>query len=156
MKIHNIFSLFFVIATLVSCSDKSEYVELQSVNGSWDKNAEQKFNFNITDNQQPRNIIFVVRNNNDYPYSNIRLIVDFLNVKTKAKQTDTLNYILAEPNGAWLGKGFGDTKEILFQYKVKYKFPNAGEYSIGIKQAMRQDKLRGIEDIGVKINTAKP
>ncbi|SFI88997.1 protein involved in gliding motility GldH [Kaistella treverensis] len=156
MKIHNILSLFFVIAILLSCGDNSEYVELKGLNGTWDKNAEQKFNFNITDNQEPRNIIFVVRNNNDYPYSNIRLIVDFLNNKTKTKSTDTLNYILAEPNGTWLGKGFGDTKEILFQYKVNYKFPNVGDYSIGIKQAMRQEKLPGIEDIGVKINTAKP
>jgi hypothetical protein len=39
---------------------------------------------------------------------------------------------------------------------VKYKLPNSGDFSNGIKQAMRQDKLRGIEDIGVKINTAKP
>ena len=67
-----------------------------------------------------------------------------------------MNYILAEPNGTWLGKGFGETKEILFQYKLNYQFPENGAYSIGIIQAMRNDDLPGIEDIGVKIETAKP
>lgn len=103
-----------------------------------------------------KNIIFVVRNNNEYPYSNIRLIVNFSEVKSKKKSTDTLNYILAKPNGEWLGKGFGDTKEIMFQYKLNYKFPENGDYKIGIIQAMRTDNLKGIEDIGVKIESAKP
>jgi gliding motility-associated lipoprotein GldH len=67
-----------------------------------------------------------------------------------------LNYVLAKPNGEWLGTGFGDTKETLFQYKLNYKFPEKGKYEIGLTQAMRNDNLPGIEDIGVKIETAKP
>ena len=129
---------------------------MNNLNGKWDKKTEQKFDFKIKDSENPKNIIFVVRNNNDYPYSNIRLIVNFLDQKTQKKEVDTLNYILAKPNGAWIGKGFGDTKEILFQYKLNYKFPTNGDYSIGMVQAMRNDNLPGIEDIGVKIETAKP
>ncbi len=136
--------------------NSSEDIHINNLNGNWDKKAEQKFDFKIKDAQNPKNIIFVVRNNNEYPYSNIRLFVNFSDSKTKKKITDTLNYNLALPNGEWLGKGFGDTKEILFQYKVNYKFPANGDYSIGITQAMRTDKLKGIEDIGVKIETAKP
>ena len=41
-------------------------------------------------------------------------------MKSKKKTIDTLNYILAKPNGEWIGKGFGDTKETLFQYKLNY------------------------------------
>lgn len=147
---------FFVLFFLAGCSKDSEQVFLNNLNGKWDKKAEQKFDFKVTDAQNLKNIIFVVRNNNDYPYSNIRLIVNFSDNQTKKKSTDTLNYILAAPNGAWIGKGFGDTKEILFQYKLDYKFPTNGDYSIGIIQAMRNDNLPGIEDIGVKIETVKP
>lgn len=68
---------------------------------------------------------------------------------------DTLNYILAKPNGEWLGKGFGNTKEILFQYKNAYTFPKNGKYSIEIKHAMRTQNLKGIEDIGVQIVSVK-
>lgn len=129
---------------------------MKNLNGNWSKKAEQKFNFTISDAQNAKNIIFVVRNNNDYPYSNIRFIVNFTDDKTKNKKVDTLNYILAQPDGAWVGKGFGDTKETLFQYKVNHKFPQNGTYSIGIIQAMRTDTLKGIEDVGLKIETAKP
>ena len=114
--------VFFVLLILASCNNNSEQVFMNNLNGKWDKKAEQKFDFNIKDAKNPKNIIFVVRNNNDYPYSNIRLIVNFLDKKTKIKSTDTLNYILAKHSGEWLGKGFGDTKEILFQYKLNYKF----------------------------------
>ncbi|MDN3608141.1 gliding motility lipoprotein GldH [Kaistella yonginensis] len=153
---HKIMGVFFVLLILASCNNNSEQVFMNNLNGKWDKKAEQKFDFNIKDAKNPKNIIFVVRNNNDYPYSNIRLIVNFLDKKTKSKSTDTLNYILAKPSGEWLGKGFGDTKEILFQYKLNYKFPGNGDYSIGIVQAMRNDNLPGIEDIGVKLETAQP
>ncbi|WP_423975527.1 gliding motility lipoprotein GldH [Kaistella sp.] len=156
MTMHKIMGAFFVLFFLASCRKDSEQVFINNLNGKWGAKAEQKFDFKITDAQNPKNIIFVVRNNNDYPYSNIRLIVNLLDGQTKKKSTDTLNYILAEPNGTWLGKGFGDTKEILFQYKLNYKFPANGDYSIGIIQAMRNNNLPGIEDIGIKIETTQP
>ena len=145
-----------IFALFVSCNSSSEEVIMNSVNGKWNRKTTQKYNLNVSDNQNPKNIIFVVRNNNDYPYSNIRFIVDFKDLQTKKTETDTLNYILAKPNGEWLGTGFGDTKETLFLYKVNYRFPKNGKYEINIKQAMRNDNLAGVEDLGVKVETAKP
>lgn len=127
-----------------------------NLNGNWNKRAVQKFDFDVKDAQNTKNIIFVVRNNNDYPYSNIRFIVNFTNLKNKKQEIDTLNYILAKPNGEWIGTGFGKTKETLFQYRMDYKFPENGKYQIAIIQAMRKDNLTGIEDIGVKIEQSKP
>jgi gliding motility-associated lipoprotein GldH len=140
----------------MSCNSSSEKVEMKNLNGIWDKKTQQKFDFKIDDAQNPKNIIIVVRNNNDYPYSNIRFIVNATDAQTKKKSVDTLNYVLAKPNGEWIGKGFGDTIETLFQYKLNYKFPKNGDYSIGIIQSMRADQLKGIEDIGLKIETVKP
>jgi gliding motility-associated lipoprotein GldH len=145
-----------IFALFVSCNSSSEEVIMNSVNGKWNRKTTQKYNLNVSDNQNPKNIIFVVRNNNDYPYSNIRFIVDFKDLQTKKTETDTLNYILAKPNGEWLGTGFGDTKETLFLYKVNYRFPKNGKYEINVKQAMRNDNLAGVEDLGVKVETAKP
>lgn len=156
MTKHKIGSFFFALLFLLSCENASEKVDMKNLNGAWNKKAEQIFDIKISDAQIPKNIIFVVRNNNDYPYSNIRFIVNFTEAKTKNKKVDTLNYVLAKPNGEWIGKGFGDTKETLFQYKINYQFPANGDYSIGIIQAMRADELKGIEDLGVKIETAKP
>lgn len=142
-------------AILVSCKDSGE-VYMRNINGAWHKKDKATFSFPVRDVQNPKNLIFIVRNNNDYPYSNIRLIVDFHEVKSKKKITDTLNYILARPDGEWIGTGFGETKETLFQYRLRYRFPKQGQYSVTVQQAMRQEVLKGIEDIGIKIENIKP
>jgi gliding motility-associated lipoprotein GldH len=152
-KILFVLSAFFVLS---GCNSSDGDVQMKSINGNWNKKAEQKFGFKINDAEHAKNIIFVVRNNNEYPFSNFRFIVNFKDLKNKKTTTDTLNYILARPNGEWIGTGFGGTKEILFQYKTDFKFPKNGDYEIGIVQAMRKDTLLGIEDIGVKIQTIKP
>ena len=55
---------------------------MKNLNGIWDKKTQQKFDFKIDDAQNPKNIIIVVRNNNDYPYSNIRFIVNATDAQT--------------------------------------------------------------------------
>lgn len=153
---HKILALFIVLLSVISCADSEEFVVMNKVNSAWDKKSQQKFTVSVTDSQNPKNIIFVVRNNNDYPYSNLRLIANVQNAKAENLSVDTLNYVLAKPSGEWIGSGFGETKETLFQYKINYKFPADGNYTINVTQAMRKDILPGIEDIGVKIEAAKP
>ncbi|WP_312088988.1 gliding motility lipoprotein GldH [Chryseobacterium sp.] len=146
---------FLLLMSIVACNTSEDQVMMNHVDNKWDKKNQQKFNLDISDPENAKNIIFVVRNNNDYPYSNIRFIVNFTNLKSKKAEIDTLNYILANPNGEWLGTGFGETKETLFQYKLNYKFPEKGKYEIAVSQAMRNDALPGIEDLGIKVETAK-
>ena len=129
---------------------------MKPVENNWRKKQVLQFDFDIKDAEKLKNIIFVVRNNNDYPYSNIRIISTLNNFKEKKAKPDTLNYILAKPNGEWIGSGFGETKETLFQYRLNYKFPKNGKYTVTVKQAMRKDKLTGIDDFGVKIEQAQP
>lgn len=152
---HRVLGILMLIF-LVGCSTSNDNVIMNPIDNKWSKKAEQKFKLEITDPQNPKNIIFVVRNNNQYPYSNIRFIVNFKNPDSKVAEVDTLNYILAKPNGEWLGTGFGETKETLFQYRTNYKFPKKETYEVGVIQAMRNDNLPGIEDLGIKVETAKP
>ena len=149
-------SLFLLLVLICfSCTDKDKIVDVKNLNNAWNKNQKLVFKFNSEDAQKAKNIIFVVRNNNNYPYSNLRLIVNFES-PTKKIKTDTLNYILAKPDGEWIGTGFGETKEILFQYKLNYNFAEKGLYKINVTQAMRRNILPGIEDFGIKIESAKP
>lgn len=148
-------AVFIVALSLASCKNADETVVVKDIDNKWDKNKTQKLEFNINDSGNQKNLIFIVRNNNDYPYSNIRLIASIEQDK-KVISTDTLNYVLAKPNGEWLGTGFGETKETLFQYKLNYRFPKNGSYSVKVNQAMRRNILPGIEDIGIKIQNVKP
>jgi gliding motility-associated lipoprotein GldH len=147
--------VFVLLLSVVSCQNADEKVLVNAVDNQWKKNNAQTFSFDISDAQNLKNMMFVVRNNNNYPYSNLRLIASVEHNKKKIS-TDTLNYILAKPNGEWIGTGFGDTKEIVFQYKLNYKFPENGKYSVKVVQAMRRNVLPGIEDIGIKIQNLKP
>ena len=140
----------------VSCSN-TEDIHMSPVDGVWHKDNAKKIEFEIKDAQTPKNITFVVRNNNDYPYNNLFLISSLKGSKKENIKTDTLNYIIAKPNGEWLGSGIGNVKEVFFQYKLHYKFPSNGKYQVEIKHGMRKDTLQGIEDIGIKIeNTLNP
>lgn len=150
----NKFWLFSVLLFLTSCFN-SEEVFMESVDNQWKKNEAKKIEFEVKDAQNPKNIIFVVRNNNDYPYQNLFLITTLKGTQNEVLRKDTANYILAKPNGEWIGEGFGDTKEILFQYQLGYQFPKNGRYSVEIIQGMRKDILPGIEDIGIKLENIK-
>lgn len=151
-----VFTLLIPLLVLAGCNISGEEVYMQPLEGTWNKDGKLKFEFEIKDAQTPNNIIFVVRNNNDYPYSNLRVFSSLKGENDKTAKVDTLNYILAKPNGEWIGSGFGDTKEILFQYKVNHKFPTSGKYIVEVQHAMRRNPLLGIEDFGIKIEQVKP
>lgn len=153
---NKIFSLLISLLLLNSCNLTQEDVYMENVDNHWAKNRVLKFDFEVSDSQVPKNIIFVVRNNNDYPYSNLRIISTLQESGRKNAKPDTLNYVLAKPNGEWIGSGFGDTKEILFQYRLNHMFPKNGRYTVTVQQAMRKDTLSGIEDFGVKLEQAQP
>ncbi len=156
MKVmHRSIVVFVLFLSLSSCQNSNEKILVNDVGNQWKKNVPQSFDFEVNDAQNQKNLMFVVRNNNDYPYSNLRLIASIEHDKKKIS-TDTLNFVLAKPNGEWIGTGFGDTKEIIFQYKLNYKFPQNGNYSVKVVQAMRRNVLPGIEDIGIKIQNLKP
>lgn len=148
--------VFFLtsLLSLASCANSDE-IYMTSVDGLWKKNEAKKIDFEVRDATSPKNLIFVIRNNNDYPYSNLFLISTIKGEKNKVIKIDTLQYILAQPNGEWLGSGMGDVKELLVQYKNTYKFPSQGKYQIEIKHGMRTNELKGIEDLGVKIENIK-
>ena len=147
--------VFILFLSVSSCQNGDDQVLMKEVGNQWIKKTSQTFDFDVKDAQNQKNLMFVVRNNNDYPYSNLRLIASIEQNK-KNISTDTLNFVLAKPNGEWIGTGFGDTKEIIFQYKLNYKFPKNGKYSVKVVQAMRKDILPGIEDLGIKIQNLKP
>ena len=147
----NKFWLILIILTVsISCSEHGE-IYMTPIDNLWKKDNNKVLEFEIHDSQTPKNITFIVRHNNEYPYSNLFLISSVKNPKNEIVKTDTLQYILAKPNGEWLGNGFGSVKEILLLYKNNYLFPNNGKYQIEIKHGMRADELKGMEDIGIKI-----
>lgn len=123
---------------------------MKSINDSWSKKDTLNFNFKIENTFDKKNINFVVRNNEEYQFSNLYLFIKLKQGK-KVISIDTLNYKLADKTGKWLGSGMGSIKEIYFQYKKDLLFTKTGDYTLSVVQGMRKDTLKGIIDFGVNI-----
>ena len=90
-----------------------------------------------------------LRNNNDYLYANIFFFAQ-MEGPDGVIYRDTLQYLLAEPNGKWLGSGVGEIKHNLFKYK-ETQLLQSGFYRFRLSHGMRDDLLVGIEDVGLRI-----
>lgn len=146
-----IIPIFILVVFLSQCKNHYDYSEMENVNNIWLKNDTLQFNFEINNPKDKKNISFIVRNNDEYPFSNLYLFIKLKKGNKTIIDSDTVSYAVADKTGKWLGTGMGATKEIYYEYKNGIIFPEAGEYTLSIVQAMRKDTLKGIEDFGVTI-----
>ena len=156
MSLKSSFLYFLVLIALISCDKKRVFDEYKTVGNGWNKDSIVSFDLPALDIKKQYNLFINIRDNNDYPFNNLFLIV---NMEQPDKRTivDTLEYQMANPDGSLLGEGFTDVKDNKLIYKERMKF-NSGTYKIHIKQAVRQTgkvsgvvKLEGITDVGFRI-----
>lgn len=153
----NVLLLVILIAAATSCDRKMILDKYQNTGDFWQKDSAVVFNFNPPDTLKPYNLFINLRNNNDYGFSNIFLITE-LYFPNGTIQTDTLQYMMANPKGEWLGNGFTDLKENKLWYKENLRFPSLGSYQVQIRQAVRKTgaaegiaELKGISQVGFRI-----
>ena len=156
MRLKNSLLTFLLLLSLLSCDKKRVFDEYQSVGKSWDKDSVVSFDLPKLDPKKPYNLFLNIRDNNDYPYNNLFLIVS-MEQPDKKTIVDTLEYQMADPDGSLLGDGFTDVKESKLIYKERMKFL-PGLYKVHIKHAARQTgkvvgvkKLDGITEVGFRI-----
>lgn len=157
-----ILALLGVVVSLYSCGSKMEFAEYRNLNnGSWSKNDTIFFEFSGLDSTANYNLFLNVRNDEDYPFSNLFVITQLKHPLGKV-EIDTLEYLMAEPSGEWLGNGMGSLKESKLWYKENIKFSDSGVYKVNVFQAMRQNgkvegiqELLGITDVGLEIQKSK-
>lgn len=152
-------TFFFIF---ISCDKKVVFDEYRDFDGKW--KSKEKANFEIVQNDtiSKFNMFINIRNNNDYPFNNLYLIVKMHTPKSNQILVDTLEYNMTYPDGTLLGKGFSDVKESKLVYKENYSFPKNGKYIFEIEHALRQNgkvsgiqDLEGVFDVGFRIEKTK-
>jgi gliding motility-associated lipoprotein GldH len=108
------------------------------------------FKVPISDTINSNNVIFTVRSGSSFPFRNIYLFVSTISPDGR-KITDTLQYNLADEKGKWYGRGLGDIHELNLPYKSNVYFPLKGTYEFKIQHGMRMENLKGVYDIGLRI-----
>lgn len=156
MNLRNSFLYFLVLLVMVSCDKKRVFDEYKSVGKGWHKDSIVSFELPPLETKKQYNLFFNIRDNNDYPFNNLFLIVN-LEQPNKKTVVDTLEYQMANPDGSLLGDGFTDVKDNKLIYKERITF-GPGKHKILIKQAVRQTGkvdgvqiLNGITDVGFRI-----
>ncbi len=155
--------LFFTLALYTSaCTRDMVYNQYKTIeNNQWHKDSIVNFTINTSDTLQKNNIYITLRNNKDYEFSNLFLIVG-IRFPNNYQIIDTLEYEMTTPEGRFLGTGISDTKENKLEYKTNVTFSLKGDYNISVQQAMRKtrdieglESLNGISDVGVQIEKVK-
>lgn len=163
LKKTNLIGLTLIILLFLSCDKKQFFSEYKELNGSWKPNDTLRFDFEQIDTINPYHLFLNIRNNNDYPFNNIYLIISLKEPgKNPTIKVDTLEYQMANPDGTLLGKGFSDVKESKLWYLENYKFKKAGKYNVEVVQAVRETgqvrgvaDLKGITELGLRIEKTK-
>ena len=154
----NIWIALIAIFSLASCQQglvKSEYKATD--NGFWEKDKQMEFTFSELDSLAQYNMFINVRNDDTFPYNNLFLIAELAGPDGSIEK-DTLEYQMANPDGSWLGQGYGSLKENKLWYKENIIFASPGVYTLKISHAMRKNgsvngvaQLPGITDVGFEI-----
>ena len=140
-----------ILAVFSACHFNLVFEQYQPVEQrKWDKDSLLVFNIPITDTTSNHNLLVNIRNDVNYSYSNLWLFIT-IEQPDGERIEDKFEITLADPSGKWLGKGFGGlkTREVIFRSNVF--FPVSGDYKISIAQGMREDVLKGISDVGIRI-----
>jgi gliding motility-associated lipoprotein GldH len=137
---------------LVSCNKNvvfNDYTRISETAG-WARNVPVKFDIDIKDTNQLYDVYVNVRQATGYPYSNLFLKLT-TNYPNKNLYTDTLECLLANERGEWLGDGAGDLWDNKILFKKNTKFHQLGIHTFVFTQAMRLDPLPLILDVGMSI-----
>ena len=145
------FFLLFIFYFLSSCDSARVYEKNQEISdGVWNKDEKISFEVEIADTITPHNFYVNVRNADGYPYSNIYIFITTIFPDHKFSR-DTLECILSDETGKWLGNGLGDIFDNQIFFKKGVRFPGRGKYTFVMEQAMRADELPLIMDVGLRI-----
>lgn len=154
-KLPKYFLLIIPACMLLSCDPSRVYDKFKDIeNAKWNKNEHVKFDVQIDDTVSYNNVFINLRNSGDYRYSNIYLFISTIYPDRKIS-VDTVECILANEDGKWLGKGLGDIKDNQILFKKNVRFHQMGIYSFEFEQAMRTDDLEGVKSIGIRIEKIK-
>jgi gliding motility-associated lipoprotein GldH len=150
----------FIIALLFAftgCSDPKGVMDesISIANHNWIYGNKIKFDVDIKDAQASYNLYLNVRVTSAYRYSNMFVLVYQSQGPTNKATTTRYELKLASPTGEWLGKGSGSMYSYQIPFKQQFRFPVAGKYHFEIEQNMRDNPLRSVSDVGLRVEKAE-
>ncbi len=137
--------------SFVSCNKNVVYSKYETLpEEGWRADHKLSYDIDITDANALNNVFLTVRHADSYPYSNLFVFLTTLYPDGKTT-LDTLECVLANPKGEWLGDGAGDIWDLKKVLKKNVRFSQVGKYKFTFEQGMRANPLPLIMDFGMVI-----
>jgi gliding motility-associated lipoprotein GldH len=160
MKKGLIFFYLAISASLImfsGCTDPKAVVDqnIEVANHNWTYLNRFKFPVKIDDPHLAYTLYMNLRVTGDYKYSNLFVLISQTgpDKKTAPKRYEMK---LANKDGEWLGKGSGNIYSYQVPFLINYKFPAKGTYTFSIEQNMRDNPLREVSDVGLRVEKVAP
>ncbi|WP_262247736.1 gliding motility lipoprotein GldH [Parapedobacter soli] len=154
---HTVLQLSLSLVVLAaSCTDTAVLDKNMAIaDNTWYYDNQPELIAHITDNTRPYNIYLNLRHTPDYRYSNIFVLIH-RSGPAMADTTARIELPLAEPDGRWLGRSTGSMYAYQQLIDENVRFPDTGQYYFIIEQNMRENPLREITDVGIRIEPMMP
>lgn len=131
--------LFFLVIGFVSCQNENKKEVYHSFNNNtWNTDSIVSFELDNIDTTSSHDLYLMVRHTTNFKFQNLFLFTNFEN------KQDTLELFLSEKSGRWLGKGFGEIKELKIRIKENVNFKENQDQIFSVEQAMRHEDLEKI------------
>lgn len=150
-KILKYISILLIMTGISSCVDNSIIFDESVIisNSSWNQDEMPYFDVNVEDTTSNYAFYLNIRHLENYRYSNFYMFLH-TTFPNGGQTHDTIECFLAYPDGRWIGDGSGSMRTSKILLNNNLQFPLKGTYHFEIEQAMRDDVLDGITDVGLR------
>ena len=147
----------FICISLAACSPINVYEKSVAIpSQTWYYNNVPSFSFNITDSLAYYNIYVVLRHTDAYEYNNIWLRLG-IQAPGSLQNFQNLDLTFGTDAKGWEGEGMDDIFEVRKNItRGPVPFKKAGTYTFTIAQIMRENPLKHILNVGIRVEKANP
>lgn len=134
---------------LVACQQDVVYTHFDAVPAAqWSADSAMVFHPVVDDSINHYRMHINIRHTDRYAYQNLWLFVDVTQDSLLLRR-DTIEAQMANDKGEWYGAGLSKfTLPMIYLDDVEL---TRGEYTITIHQGMREETLKGITEVGLKV-----
>lgn len=143
----SLLSLIFASCIKIDLFEKQATIPSQR----WYYNEIPKFTFHIDDTTSLYNVYVILRHTDLYQYNNIWLRIG-LKTPSDSFNYQNVNVVLATDAKGWEGTGMDDIYEVRKSISAApFSFKTSGDYTFSIQQIMRENPLRNVLNVGLRV-----
>ena len=121
----------------------------------WESSFRPEISFAINDTVSLYDVYVVLRHTDAYNYNNIWIKATVQQPGEASGKSQQYDLTLATNDKGWLGSAMDDIYEHRVLIQPQTKFIKPGEYHFTVEQLMREDPLKHVLNVGIRVEKVK-